>query len=143
MSTEQYTEHADMPTTHQRRSHRQWWVVVTTLLAAALFSEAIFAGAMLSGVAWGRTAHHATAVAVLAAAWPAGLVAIFTLRAVPRGRPLGLGLLALAVVASLQTSLGALSAHGTNVMWLHVPAGVALVGFAIQAAAGARRLGGD
>jgi hypothetical protein len=39
--------------------------------------------------------------------------------------------------------VGTLSAKGANLLWVHVPLGVALVGFAAQAAAGVRRLGQD
>lgn len=49
----------------------------------------------------------------------------------------------LAAVILLQTALGRFSAAGANLLWLHVPLGVALVGFAAQAANAARRLGTD
>ncbi len=38
-------------------SLREWWSVITTLLLAAIFIEAVFAGAMLSGVRKLGTAH--------------------------------------------------------------------------------------
>ena len=41
----------------------------------------------------------------------------------------------------VQFALGRLSAKGANVMWLHVPLGVMLVGLGGQAIAGSRRLG--
>jgi len=141
MSTNQYITPANAPTNRPRRGPRQWWTVVTTLLATAVFSEAVFAGAMLSGVGWGRTAHHAIAVVLIACALLASLVSIVTLRAIPHGRSLSLGLLALALTVCLQTAVGALSAHGANLLWVHVPLGVALVGLAMQTATGARRLG--
>jgi len=120
---------------------RRWWTAVTTLLVAAVFSEAVFAGVMLSGVGWGRTAHAVIAVVLIASTLVAGLVSAVTLRRIPRGSKLGWTLLTLAMVVFLQTALGRSSARGAHLLWVHVPLGVALVGVAGQAAAGARRLG--
>jgi hypothetical protein len=122
---------------------RQWWSVITTLLVVAIFTEAVFAGAMLSGAGWARTAHSVTAVVLIASTATAGLVAVITLRRIPHGAKLGLTLLSLAAVVFLQIAVGKLSAGGANLMWVHVPLGVALVGFAGLAAARARRLGGE
>jgi hypothetical protein len=97
---------------------------------------------MLSGVDWARAAHSATAVALIASTLAAGLVSLVTLRRVPYGPRLAFTLLLLAVVVSLQTAVGKSSVAGANLMWVHIPLGVALVGFATQAVAGARRLGG-
>jgi hypothetical protein len=127
----------------RRRTLRQWWGAVTTLLAAAIFIQAAFAGAMLSGVDWARAAHASGAVVLIVAALAAGFVCIATLRRIPLGLKLGLTLLSLAAAIFLQTALGKMSTQGANLMWLHVPLGVALVGFAAQAAAAARRLGGE
>jgi hypothetical protein len=129
------------PTRQPGRKLRLWWTVITASLLAATFSEAVFAGAMLSGVAWGRAAHSLNAAVLAAATLLAGIVSVVTLRRIPHGTKLGLTLLALAVVVVLQTVLGRFSAHGANLLWIHVPLGVALAGFAAQAAAGARRLG--
>jgi hypothetical protein len=120
---------------------RRWWSGVAILLVIAVFTEAVFAGAMLSGVGWARTAHGVNAAAVIAASLAAGLVSVVTLRRIPHGLRLGLTLLSLAAAAVLQAAIGVLSARGANLLWAHVPLGVALVGFAAQAAAGARRLG--
>jgi hypothetical protein len=119
---------------------RRRWVVITSLLVLALFFEAVFAGAMLSGVSWARTAHAVTAVVAIAASGAAGLVAILTLRRNPHGSRLAFTLLLLAATAIFQAAVGAASAKGANLLWVHVPLGVALVGFAALAAAGARRL---
>jgi hypothetical protein len=124
------------------RRLRQWWSVITTLLVIAIFAQAVFAGAMLSGFVWGRAAHSMSAVALIAATLSAGLVSAVTLRRIARGPQLAVILLALAVVVFLQTAVGKFAADGANLMWLHVPLGVALLGFAGQAAAAARRLGG-
>jgi len=124
-------------------SLRQWWSVITTLLLAAIFIEAVFAGAMLSGVDWARTAHRANAAILIASTLIAGLAAVVTLRRVAHGLKLGLILLSLAVAILLQAAIGALSAKGANLLWVHVPLGVALFGLAGRAAAIARRMGGQ
>ena len=122
---------------------RQLWSAITNLLAATFFLETIFAGAMLSGVWWARAAHGVTAVMLIGSTATAGLVSVVTLRRFQRGSRLGLTLLSLAAAAFLEAALGALSAKGANLTWLQVPLGVALVGLAAHAAAGARRLVGD
>jgi hypothetical protein len=129
--------------TQPSRDLRRSWTIITSLLAAAIFCEAVFAGVMLSDVAWGRTAHLVSAFVLIASTLVAGLVSVVTLRRIPNGTKLGSTLLSLAVVIFLQTAVGRSSAQGANLMWVHVPLGVALVGFAGRAAAGARRLGGE
>jgi hypothetical protein len=121
---------------------RLWWSAIAALLVAALFAQAVFAGLMLSGVEWGREAHALNSLALIAASLAAGVISVVTLRRVPNGLRLGFTLLLLAVVVSLQTAVGKSSVAGANLMWVHIPLGVALVGFAAQALAGARRLGG-
>src|SRR4051812_4903780 len=91
---------------------QRWWSVITRALVAAIFLEAIFAGALLSGVPWARTAHAATAPLLIAAAALAGLVSLVALRHVAHGRKLGVTLLSLALVLILQAVMGALSAKG-------------------------------
>ena len=122
---------------------RRWWGAATGLLLAAVFLEAVLAGAILSGAGWARASHGLTAGAVIVSATAAGLVGLVTLRRIPHGLRLAWTLLALATLGVLQAALGALSAKGANLLWVHVPLGVALVGLAAQAAAGARRLGGE
>jgi hypothetical protein len=117
------------------------WRTVTVVLVAGYFLEAVFAGAMLSGVGWAHKAHAMTAGLLIAATAAAGLVSALTLRRLPPGLRLGLVLLALAAAAFVQAAVGAMTAKGHNLAWLHIPLGVALVGLAGQAAAGARRLG--
>lgn len=120
---------------------REWWSVITTLLLAAIFIEAVFAGAMLSGVEWARTAHRVNAAILVGSTLIAGLVAVVTLRRIAHGLKLGLTLLSLAAAIFLQAVVGALSAKGANLLWVHVPLGVALFGFAARAAAITRRIG--
>jgi hypothetical protein len=119
----------------------RWWRLITMLLVAAVFIEAIFAGAMLSGVGWARAAHRASALALIAGALAASVVCLLTARRLPHGLRLGLTLLAVAATLLIQAALGAASAHGANLLWLHVPIGVALVALAGRAVAAARRLG--
>lgn len=121
---------------------RQIWSVVTILLAAAIFAQAIFAGLMLSGIEWAYTAHKVNATVLAASTLIAGLSSLFVLRRTTHGLRLGFTLLSLAVVVFLQTAIGKFSAEGANLMWAHIPLGVALVGFAMQAVAAARKLGG-
>jgi CHASE2 domain-containing sensor protein len=137
--------HLDRPTGPQEpsRNLRRWWGAVAALLVAGIFIQAVLAGAMLSGVGWARPAHALAAAVLTASTIAAGLVAVVVLRRTPHGPKLALTLLGLAAAVFLQAAVGRLSAHGANLLWLHVPLGVALVGFAAQAAAAVRRLGGE
>jgi hypothetical protein len=123
------------------RGSRTPWVIVTALLMAAVFVEAAFAGALLSGAGWARPAHRASATLLTLSTLVAGLTAIVSLRRIPRGMRLGLTLLGMAVAMFVQAALGVMTAKGANLLWVHVPLGVALVGLAGQAFAVARRLG--
>jgi hypothetical protein len=136
--------HAGGPTESSEpgRDVRPWWGLITSLLVAAIFAQAVFAGLMLSGIEWARAAHAMGAMALVAATLAAGIAAVVTLRRVAHGLKFGFALLLLAVVLSLQTAVGKSLVEGANLMWLHVPLGVALVGFATQVMTGARRLGG-
>ena len=120
---------------------RRGWRIATGMLVLAVFAEAVFAGAMLSGVEWARRAHMMSAAALIVLSLLSALAALFALRRVANGPKLGWILLGLALVLIAQAIVGALSAKGANLMWLHVPLGVALVGLAGQAAATARSLG--
>jgi len=134
-------QHPTAASIEPNASLRGWWSVITTLLLAAIFIEAIFAGAMLSGVDWARTAHRVNAAILIGSTLIAGLAAVVTLRPVAHGLKLGLILLSLAASIFLQAVVGALSAKGGNLLWGHVPLGVALFGFAARAAAITRRMG--
>ena len=133
--------HLDRPAASHVPGTRPWWSVTAILLAIAIFAQAVFAGAMLSGFDWARTAHAANALIVVVATFAAGLVSTVTLRRIRNGLKFGLTVLALAAVAFVQFALGRLAAKGANLMWVHVPLGVVLVGLAGQAVSGARRLG--
>ena len=134
--------HLDRASPVPSTNKRQWWSVVTTALVIAIFAQAVFAGAMLSGFDWARMAHAANALFTVAATFAASLVSLVTLRRAQNGLKLGLLLLALAAVLFVQFALGRMAAKGANLMWVHIPLGVALVALAGQAAAHARKLGG-
>ena len=122
---------------------RSWWRIIAIVLVVAIFLQAVFAGAMLSGFDWARAAHAANGVVVVAATFVAALAALVTLRRTPGGWRFALLLFALAAVAFVQFALGRMAAKGANLMWVHVPLGVMLVGLAGQVVAGARKLGED
>jgi hypothetical protein len=134
---------ANCETTSGRVNQRQRWSFVTALLVLAIFAETIFAGAMMSGVPWARAAHTANAVVVIALAFGTGLLALVMLGGVRHGLKQGVSLLTLAGMIALQIVLGVLSAKGANLLWLHVPLGVAILGLAVLVAAGARKLGAE
>jgi hypothetical protein len=117
---------------------RMRWSVITSLIVFAVLMEALFAGAMLSGVSWARAAHAVTAAIVIVGSLAAGLVCVITLRRISHGLKLGRTLLALTAALILQAAVGALSAKGANLLWIHIPLGVALFGFAMRAAAAVR-----
>jgi hypothetical protein len=119
---------------------RSAWSAITILIAAAVLLEAVFAGAMLSGIDWALSAHRMAAGVLIASALVAGLVSIVSLRRTQNGLRLGLTLLALAVVLFLQAAIGMQSAKGANLLWVHVPLGAALFNFAVQAVMRARGL---
>src|SRR5690348_11707394 len=131
----------DQPVALPNSSQRRWWRVITALLLIAIFLQAVFAGATLSGFDWARQLHAANAGFVLAASLLASLVAIATLRPTANGTKLALMLLALAAAIFVQFALGRMTAKGDNLLWLHVPLGVAVVALASRAAATARQLG--
>jgi hypothetical protein len=121
-------------TPNQNRDAPRWWSVIATLLAVAVFSEAIFAGAMLSGIPWAHTAHSLNAKILVATATIASLVGVMTLRRLPhRGKLMSISL-CFAVGVLLQAAIGTLSAKGINLLWIHIPLGVALFGIAGYAA---------
>jgi hypothetical protein len=121
---------------------RPLWRGIAVLLVLAVFAQAVFAGLMLSGIEWGRAAHSLNSIVLIASTLAAGIAALVTIRHVPHGANLGFMLLALGVLVSLQTAIGKSSVEGANLMWVHIPLGVALVGFAAQTVTSARRLGG-
>lgn len=122
-------------------STRRVWSIAAALLMACVFAQAAFAGAMLSGEEWARPAHKLGSIALMIGSLLAGLAAITMLRQVPHGLKLGFMLLGLAAASLLQNAIGVWSANGANLLWVHVPLGVALAGLAGQALSNARHLG--
>jgi hypothetical protein len=123
------------------------WSVITGLIVVGVFMQSVFAGLLLSGEGWGRTAHSITAVMLISGTLIASVVAAIMLRRVSdTGGKLALLLFGLAVVLVLQTIVGQLSAEGksllfgANLLWLHIPLGVALVILTVQPARVARQL---
>jgi hypothetical protein len=145
MNTANASIHLDRPTESGRPGHNQrlLWSAVTIALLTGFFVEAIFAGAMLSGVAWGRRAHAILAACLIVATLAAGVFSTITLRRLRRGLTLGLALLALGTISMVQGAVGAMSAKGVNLTWAHVPLGVAVVVLAAAAVAAARGIGGE
>jgi hypothetical protein len=125
------------------RSAARAWSVLTRLLVVAVFTQSIFAGVLLSGEGWGRTAHGITALALIAITLVLGLAAALMLRGLSRDADrLVVLLFALALILFAQAAIGRLSAEGQNLLWLHVPLGVALVGLTVQPARIAGRIAG-
>jgi hypothetical protein len=119
----------------------QAWVVFTRLLVIVVYVQSIFAGVLLSGYAWGRTAHRATAMSLVAGTLLAGVLAIVMLHGIPGGRRFAGLLLALGVGLAIQMTIGLKAADGERILWIHVPLGVALVGMTAGLVAVAQRLG--
>jgi multisubunit Na+/H+ antiporter MnhF subunit len=116
------------------------WVAVTRLLMILIFLQSVFAGLLLSGEGWGRTAHRLTAYGLVAGVLLAGVIATVTLRRVPAGPRLATLLIALGLALAAQMAVGIMSANGERLLWLHVPLGVALVGFAAETVSATRQL---
>lgn len=126
---------------HPARAQQRLWRAVAATIMAGIFAQAISAGALLSGADWAQAAHRGMAAALIVSALVAGVVAVITLRKVTHGTRFGMTLLTLAVLIFLQAAVGKSIAQGATLMWIHVPLGVALVGFAGLALTSARRLG--
>jgi hypothetical protein len=123
-------ETADIPRTEAPAREGAWkvWQAVTTVLMLAIFSQAITAGLLLRGDGWAQTVHRTAAGILVAATFVAGLVALVTLRDESRGRRMGTLLVVLAVGLVVQYALGAAAVDGKDVLWIHIPLGVGLIG---------------
>lgn len=116
------------------------WVGFTTVAVWAIFLQSVTAGRIFSGDDWARTAHRTTAGLLFLVILAAGLAALAVLRERTGGRRFAVVLVALAVCLFVQHGLGTAAADGEDTLWLHVPFGVAIIGFAAQANMLARRL---
>lgn len=117
------------------------WAVFARLLLLAVYAQSIFAGVFLSGKIWGRDAHEMNAGILVMVSFVAGAVALFTLREVSGGRRFAVSMLGFAVGLTIQYMIGQEVADGERLLWIHIPFGVALIGFSAEMATVARRLG--
>ena len=126
----------------EMQTHRSGraWVVFTTVAAGAIFLQSVTAGRIVAGDDWARTAHRASGALSFLVILAAGLVALTVLRRRDGGRRLGGVLIGLAVSLFVQQRLGTAAADGEDTLWLHIPFGVAIIGFATYANVLARRL---
>lgn len=122
------------------RTRFGWWSAVTTILLLAVFSQAVTAGRMMRGDTWASDLHGMVAGLVLVGVLATGIVAMARLRRAQRGKRLAIALLFLAIGLFVELMLGNASADGDDVLWLHVPVGVAITGFAVRVAMLARQL---
>lgn len=113
------------------------WLVIARLLGLMTLAQAFFAGALLSGYTEGRDAHRANAMALFVLAIGLLVASIATRRRAPGGRRLILASAQFFAGIMIVATIGMLSAEGHRLLWLHVPAGVMMVGGAgaLQAAA--------
>jgi hypothetical protein len=119
---------------------RRLWTSITSLIAVMAFLEPVFAGAMLSGIDGARIAHAAGAAVLVASTLISGAVAIVTLFRAPDGGKLSRILFVLAAAVFTQAVVGVMASKGAPLLWLHIPLGVAVFGFATRAAGLARAL---
>ena len=108
------------------------WTLFTTILTLTVFLQAITAGRLLDGDDWARDAHRATAGLLILAAIVGGVLALTRLRDRAGGKRFGLMLVAFGVGLVVQYALGSAAAEGNDTLWIHLPLGVALVGFTMQ-----------
>jgi hypothetical protein len=116
------------------------WLAIGGLVFAAVLAQPFFAGLMVRGHDWAETAHEQTGFGLVAATVVATAVATATLRRRAQGRAVIAPLLAFAVLLVVQTALCESAADGRDVLWLHFPLGVALVGAAMRLPGATRAL---
>ena len=113
------------------------WLIVARLLGLMTLAQAFFAGALLSGYTEGRDAHRANAMALFFLALGFMASAIVRQRRTRAGRRLVFTSAQFFAGIMIVATIGMLSAEGHRLLWLHVPAGVMMMGgaAALQAAA--------
>jgi hypothetical protein len=119
---------------------RRLWISITSLIAVMAFLEPVFAGAMLSGIEGARIAHATGSAVLVASTLIAGALALVTLFRIPGGGKLARILVVLAASVFTQAVVGVMASKGAPLLWLHIPLGVAIFGFAMRAATLARGL---
>jgi len=132
---------ASSPEAPQRSGQIIGWIIFARLLLIAVYAQSIFAGIFLSGKIWGRDAHEMNAGILVTVSFVAGALALFSLRNVAGGRRYAVAMLAFAVAITIQYGIGEQVADGERLLWLHIPFGVALIGWSAEMATVARRLG--
>jgi hypothetical protein len=125
----------------QQQGRVRAWIVFSRLLLLATYAQSIFAGVFLSGKIWGRDAHEMNAGILVTMSFFAGGLAFFALKDVSGGRRYAMTMLAFAVAITVQYAIGEAVADGERLLWLHIPFGVALIGWSAEMATVARRLG--
>jgi hypothetical protein len=128
---------ASTPTANRQPARFNPWLITARVLGLMTLAQAFFAGALLSGYTDGRLAHRLNAYSLFAITLIMVVAAIATQRTTPEGRRMlaasGQFLAGIMVVAVI----GMMSAEGHRLLWLHVPAGVMMMGgaAALQGAA--------
>jgi uncharacterized membrane protein len=117
------------------------WLLVARLLGLMTLAQAFFAGALLSGYTEGREAHRANAIALVVTALVLLIAAVATQRKTAAGRRLVFTSAQFFAGIMIVATIGMLSAEGHRLLWIHVPAGVMMMGgaAALQTAAGGVR----
>jgi hypothetical protein len=124
-------DHRDGPVSSTAIAARAWLLVAGVLMAGVV-AQPFLAGLMVRGHDWAETAHEKTGFGLVTATILASSVAAVTLRRREHGRAVISALVAFAVLIVIQTALGESAADGRDVLWLHFPLGVALVGAAMR-----------
>jgi hypothetical protein len=106
------------------------WLVLSGLLSLMTLAQALFAGMLLAGYPVGLDIHRANAYALFVLSLAGLVVAIATQRGTPAGRRLISALAHFMVGIIVVAILGVLSREGYRLHWLHLPAGVAMMGLA-------------
>jgi hypothetical protein len=116
------------------------WLFVARILGLMTLAQAFFAGALLSGYAEGRDAHRINAMTLFTVALALLVVSIVTQRRTPAGRRLIVAAGQFVAGIMIVAIIGLLSAQGYRLLWLHVPAGVVMMGAAASLQTAARNL---
>jgi hypothetical protein len=116
------------------------WVGLSGLLSLMTLAQSLFAGMLLAGYPIGRHIHRGNAYALFLFSLVGLVVAIMTQRRTRAGRRLISALAHFMVGIIIVTALGILSREGYRLHWLHLPAGVAMMGMASMIQRAARGL---
>jgi ABC-type transport system involved in cytochrome c biogenesis permease subunit len=128
---------ASTPMADRRPARFNPWLVAARILGLMTLAQAFFAGALLSGYTEGRLAHRLNAYSLFAITLIMVVAAIATQRATPEGRRLIAASAQFLAGIMVVAIIGMMSAEGHRLLWLHVPAGVMMMGgaAALQGAA--------